>query len=390
MSQRIYFDESGFTGNNLLHPHQRFFAYASVATNDAEAKDFVDELIRKYGIQNGELKGSKLVKFNKGRKAIDEIFDHFEGRLKVSISDKKFALACKFFEYIFEPCLSEINSLFYGIGFHRFIANILYVEFLARGAGAEEIFSEFEKLMRTRDETKLTGIFSSSVHPENSPIIAQIREFAQCRSGDIRDELSSLSDVGVGKWILDLTNTALFTLLANWGTEFDVLTAVCDSSKPLQDEHSLFDAMIGRKEQLFSDAFGENHPITFNMSGPIEFLDSKTTHGIQLADAIAAASVYVFSGADDDHAKKWRSILPDIGRYGSIFPDFDEINLKDRGVQRNAVVLLELHSRAKNGLSLTEGMPEYLHLVTQRLVTHPMWHNPAAHRTLRDETAHRR
>lgn len=382
MSQRIYFDESGFTGNNLLHPHQSFLAYASVATNDAEAKDFVEELIRKYGIQNGELKGSKLVKFNNGRKAIDEIFDRFEGRLKVSISDKKFALACKFFEYIFEPCFSDINCMFYNIGFHRFIANILYVEFVARSAGAEKIFSEFEELMRTKDETKLPEIFSSSVHPENSPIITHIREFSQCRASDIRNELSSLSEVGVGKWILDLTNTALFTLLANWGTEFDVLTAVCDPSKPLEHEHSLFDATIDRNEQLFSDAFGEKHPVTFNLSGPIEFLDSKTTHGIQLADAIAAASVYVFSGADDDHANKWRSILPAIGHYGSIIPDLDEINPRDRRAQRNAVMLLELHSRARNGLSLTEGILEYIQLVTQKLVTHPMWHNPAVHRTL--------
>lgn len=133
MPQKIYFDESGFTGNNLLHPNQKHFAYGSIATDDTEAKEFVTGLIKKYGIQNGELKGRQLVKFNKGRKAIDEIFEHFEGRIKISISDKKFALACKFFEYIFEPCISDINSLFYGIGFHKFIANILYVEFLARG-----------------------------------------------------------------------------------------------------------------------------------------------------------------------------------------------------------------------------------------------------------------
>ena len=57
MSQRIYFDESGFTGNNLPHPHQTLFAYASIATNDTEAQNFVEELIRKYGLQNGEMAG---------------------------------------------------------------------------------------------------------------------------------------------------------------------------------------------------------------------------------------------------------------------------------------------------------------------------------------------
>lgn|GEM_PF-386683 len=373
MSQRIYFDESGFTGNNLLQHDQKFFAYASVATDDYETKHFVEGLTKKYGVQNGELKGSKLVKFHRGRQAIDEIFAHFGDRLKVSISDKKFALACKLHEYIFEPCYSEINSLFYGIGFHRFIANILYLEFAARGAGAEEIFCEFEGLMRTKAEANLQGIFSASVHPENSPIITQIREFAQYRSGHIRAELAALREAGAGKWILDLTNSALFTLLANWGAEYDEITAVCDPSKPLQDDHEIFKAMIGRKDRIFSDAIvGQRHPISFNLSGPIQFFDSKITHGIQIADAVAAASVYIFSGASDEHAKKWPEILAAIGHYGSIFPDLDELNPKNLRTQRNAILLMELHSRAKKGLSLTSDMATYLDSVSRLLSIQPM------------------
>jgi hypothetical protein len=38
MAQKIYFDESGFTGNNLLNEKQNYFAYASVATNPDEVK----------------------------------------------------------------------------------------------------------------------------------------------------------------------------------------------------------------------------------------------------------------------------------------------------------------------------------------------------------------
>lgn len=373
MPQKIYFDESGFTGNNLLHPDQNYFSYASVATDDVEAESFVESLIAKYGIQGGELKGSNLVRFHKGRKAIDEIFDVFGDRLKVSISDKKFALACKFHEYIFEPCYSDINSIFYGVGFHRFIANILYVEFVARGAGAEAIFAEFEDLMRTKDESKLNGIFSSSAHPENSPVITQIREFAQYRADDIRSELTSLGDVGVGKWVLDLTNTALFTLLANWGTQHPEITAICDPSKPLQQDQGIFETMVGRNGgQVFSDLMGERHPITFNLTEPLRFADSKTTHGIQIADAVAAAAVHVFSGAQDEHAQRWRPIIGQIGHYGSIIPDRDEVNLKDRRVQRNAILLLELHCRAKERRSLIEGMSEFVQVVSQRLVTHPL------------------
>lgn len=373
LPQNIYFDESGYTGNNLLHPQQKYFAYASVATDDTEAQSFVERLIRDYGIQGGELKGSRLIKFARGRKAIDEIFTHFDGRIKISISDKKFALACKFHEYIFEPCYSSINSLFYNLGFHRFIANVLYMEFLARGAGAEEIFREFESLMRTRCETSLDKIFASSINDGNSPILIQIREFAQCRAEDIRAELEGLVGEGSGKWILDLTNTSLFTLLANWGIKHDQITAICDHSKPLATEQEIFNSMIGRTERVYSDAFGERHPITFNLSGPLQFRDSKNTHGIQLADAIAAAAVHVLSGANDDYAVKWRKpVALQSGDNGSIIPDKDAIDLENLQVQRNVAILMELHDRAKRGISLIDGIDDYVRKVTFRLRVDPM------------------
>jgi hypothetical protein len=373
MTQNIYFDESGYTGNNLLHPKQKFFAYASVATDDVEAKDFVEGIISKYGIQGRELKGKNLLKFGKGRKAIDEIFSHFDGRLKISVSDKKFALACKFYEYIFEPCYSEINSLFYDLGFHRFIANILYMEFSARGAGAEEIFVEFEDLMRTGREAGIKNIFLSSVHDGNSPVLTQIREFAQYRAEDVRAELAGLTGVGAGKWILDLTSTSLFTLLSNWGTEYEQITAICDPSRPLQADQSLFTEMIGREDRIYSNAFGESHPITFNLSGPLLFQDSKIAHGIQIADVIAAASVYVMSGAGDKSTDNWRVSVAKQGANGSIIPDMDAINLGALDVQRNLALLMELHSRAQKGQSLIDGIDEYARMVTHRLKFNPMF-----------------
>ena len=372
MSQKIYFDESGFTGNNLLSPDQRYFAYASIATDDAEARDFVDDLIGRYCIQGNELKGSKLIKFNKGRKAIDEILNRFGPRLKISISEKKFALACKFHEYIFEPCYSDANSLFYEIGFHRFIANILYSEFIARAAGAEQIFEEFEALIRNKDERNLKTIFSSSALTGNSKIMTHVLEFAQLGADDIRAELKALGDTGSGKWALDLTNSALFTLLANWGKTYPSITAVCDPSKPLQQSQGIFNAMVGRQgEQMFSDLIGERHPITFSLAEPLVFADSKTTHGIQLADAAAAAAVYAISSPQDEHTEHWRAIIAQVGHYGSVIPDHGELRPSDLRVQRNALVLLELHGRAKRGQSLIEGMGEYIQWVTHRLIQPP-------------------
>lgn len=369
MAQKIYFDESGFTGNNLLHPRQNYFAYGSVATNDDEAKQVVETIIKKYNIQGGELKGANLVKFAKGRRAITEILETFDGRIKISVSDKKFALAAKFHEYIFEPCYSDVNSLFYGVGFHRFIANLLYIEFVARGAGADELFAEFESLMREGKGENLLTIFSSSAVPEHSEAIRLIREFAQKRHQDIKGELESLADSDAGKWVLDLTNSALFTLLANWGTEHDVLTAICDHSKPLEHNQELFTSMIGNKERIYSEIGGQQHPITFNLSGPIEFLKSHDSYGIQIADAIAAAAVYVFSGPTDESADRWRPIIARQAHYGSVIPDKDEVKLELKHAQRNALLLQHIHQQAIKNLSITNGIQQVIINITRSLRT---------------------
>lgn len=371
MASTIYFDEAGYTGNHLMDPDQRFFAYGSVVTSDEEAREFVESLIRRYNIQNGELKGGRLVSHHKGRKAIDEILNEFHGRLLVTVSDKKYTLACKLFEYIFEPSISDINSLFYGVGFHRFIANILYVEFVARGAGAEQIFDEFQELMRRPDDGKLAELFSTSKHPDNSPIIMQVREFAQHRAADIKDELESLAGSSVGKWVLDVSNSSLHSLLAQWGMKYDVITAICDNSKPLRESGEFFKTMVSNEQRLRGGFAGNEQPMTFNLSGPLEFRDSKTCHGIQLADAVAGAAVHVVSGGTDDHAKRWRELLPEMSVL-NILPDRDELDLRLGKVRRNAVLLNELHHRATSGQDLIDGMPLFIAKLTQRLKLPPI------------------
>ncbi|QYG06061.1 DUF3800 domain-containing protein [Janthinobacterium sp. PAMC25594] len=368
MAQNIYFDESGFTGNNLLNEKQNYFAYASVATNPDEAKEVVERIMKQYRVQGGELKGKYLVRRHQGKLAIDDILTHFEGRVKISISDKKYALAGKFFEYIFEPSLSEISTLFYGINFHLFIANILYVEFIARGAGAEDIFNEFEALMREMDEEKLASLFSSSMCRGDSPILTQIREFAIHQIDDIRAELDSLRGGVTGKWILDLTGSALGSLLAHWGLMHDEITAICDESKPLMEKNDFFDGMIGRKgETIFVDSPTGKQPLTFNLSGPIQFASSAVEHGIQIADTLAAAAVFAVTNPDDPMAQKWCAMLPEIGSYGSVIPDFDHLDLNGMAAKLNALVLMELHSRATKKQNLLVEMPEYVQFMAHAL-----------------------
>jgi len=369
----LHFDESGFTGNNLLHKQQKIFCYASVECPHQEAKDFVEHIIKKHRIQNGEIKGGKLLKGVKGKRAVDEIIQHFKGRFKISVSDKKYALACKFFEYIFEPAIQSVSSIFYNINFHRFISNMLHVELTVRGAMAEEIFEDFEKLMRTGDFDGLKALFSESKNEGISPILEQICDFAIHNKESVIEELDGYAGNGAGKWVLDLTNTALFSLLAEWGQEYDQLTAYCDQSKPLSEDQELFNVMINREDKKYSHISGTDFPITFNLKEPLKLVDSRVVHGVQLADAIAGAFAYTCDNKNqDEYAEKWRGMIEEHVIFGSVFQDYDHLDLSKLEVQRNAVLLQELTERSKNGHSLTEGIGEYIQLITVVLRENPL------------------
>jgi hypothetical protein len=62
----IYFDESGFTGNDLLNDDQPVFVYASVAIEPSQAEDIIAEMISRFRLQGDELKGSNLVGHTRG------------------------------------------------------------------------------------------------------------------------------------------------------------------------------------------------------------------------------------------------------------------------------------------------------------------------------------
>ena len=121
------------------------------------------------------------------------------------------------------------------------------------------------------------------------------------------------------------------------------------------EKNDFFDGMIGRKDKtIFVDSPIGKQPLTFNLSGPIQFAGSAVEHGIQIADTLAAAAVFAVSNPDDPMAQKWAEMLPEIGKCGSVMPDFDHLDLNGVPAKLNAIVLMELHSRAvKKKLCLT-------------------------------------
>jgi hypothetical protein len=242
-------DEAGYTGNHLLDETQPYFAYASHDLSVEEAKGLLDEARALYPVQMPELKARKLLRSNRGRRLLEFVADRVEGRYIATLYDKRLALCCKLFEYIYEPVLQENNRLFYENGLHKFVAMFLYMHLLATPATMGLLAAEFELFLRTLDPSDAPTLLGSG--PEDDPMdpLGMVRRFARGFNVVIARETQSLREIGDrGRWMLDLTTTAVYSHLVAWGRRHPLIEVVCDDSKPLMALGETFDVMINRND----------------------------------------------------------------------------------------------------------------------------------------------
>ncbi len=370
----LYFDESGFTGENLLNPSQKTFAYASVNITPDKADKLVSKIIDKYKIQNGELKGINLIRRTRGKNAILEILQEIQNDIKISIDDKRYALAGKFFEYIFEPILAQKSSIFYQLNFHKYISNVLYISFVSNDSIANDMLVIFEELVRKKDFSLLEKIISllEKKH-ENRDIIkffTDILLFIDIHQETIYNEIKDLP-----LWTNDLSISSLNSLFSEWGETKKEIIAFCDNSKPIEAQKDFFKNMMGRTDIVyhpFINNDGKPIPMTYNLK-ELNLVDSKEHAGIQLADIVATASTYTFQMNEEknEFTDKYFSILNNKIAFGSVFPDFNHIDLKKKEVRLNAYIFEEIISRTKNKISILDDIESAILYGCQQLQYYP-------------------
>lgn len=358
VAQKIYCDKSGFTGPELLRGSP-YFTYSSVAIEPDEAGELVARIIRDYRIQAAELKGRKMLRHPRGRRAVDDIFKKLVGRTKTGVFEKRFALAGKFYEYVFEPPLAKQSGIFYAARFHLFIANLLYLHLIVQ-RHSDNVLEDFQEAMRNLSEGR--PLFSSRGGEDESLPMQYIAAFYRGNTAAIQEELGSLGSE-TDKWILDLTSTALHSLLCEWAETADLLDVTCDESKPLAASNSIWDAMVGNDRRAYHLLFGTRQRITYNLLRPVELARSIDTPGLQIADVIASATAAVFERPNDPTLQAFRErAIEGCSSNLTVLPMLAEIDLESLAVQRNYIVLRELAERSARGEQL---LPECAWLVLE-------------------------
>ncbi|HEY7210575.1 MAG TPA: DUF3800 domain-containing protein, partial [Bryobacteraceae bacterium] len=277
MAGIIYCDESGFSGNNLSDDAAPYFVFAGVLIEPREAEALVSEVKSTYRIQ-GEMKGSNLTKHSNGREAIRTVLERCASKAKIAVAHKKFALAGKLFEYVFEPALSTNSKFFYDAGFHLFIANILCAAWQAQPETASALMNAFQESMRSLDQKHLDSlkeVFAGSTDKDSPQNL--VFRFAQATKETIRSEMEDhMGKNPAGRWVLDLSATCLNQLLLSWGEVLGEMTVICDSSKPLYELQEPFRWRVGyRGEKQYVEIGGRRELLTYSLAEPMRNRDDE-------------------------------------------------------------------------------------------------------------------
>jgi hypothetical protein len=360
-------DESGYTGPDLLHKDQRYFAYASVAISDDEASDIIKRARATHPVQMPELKARVLMSSERGCRLVAALLADLEGRYIVSINDKLLALCGWFFEYIYEPVYQDDPRLLYRKNFHRFVAMYTWLWMTDNESQARPAIEQFQRYMRSRKPSDAPFLFDNPRAPlsfegTEHPFESILRFAYGYRDIIIADNARLDKELpDGGRWTLDLATSALWSHLNHWGAKGKLLSVRCDASKPLEANIKSF---TGDENDPGIRRARENHnPEWFGwrLLEPIAFIDSRDHPANQLADVIAGTMIAIVA---NDFPPESRTVGEMITRHvhpHSIMPDMDIIDPSSRSAAVNALIAYDLAKRAERRGDPYELLAEMYH-----------------------------
>ncbi|MFN3677995.1 MAG: DUF3800 domain-containing protein [Sphingomonas pseudosanguinis] len=351
----IFCDESGLTGPNLLDPNQRLFTYAGVAMGDGEAWALLADLRRTHSILDDELKAKDLLKTVAGKAFILDILQAIEGRYSVVAYDKATALCAKLFEYVYEPVFQDNPDLLYAKNLHRFVTMYCYTFLVVNDQLGGDAVRQFLAFMRSYDPAAAPLLFSRNQSEQSADAnpFEMITSFANGYRRMIVADNQSERDAGTspGTLTLDLTSSALFSLMCHFGAQGRPLAVTCDENPQLERGTRTLtggqdDPGLKRARRLHPDA-GQ---IDYTLARPIAFEDSRNRPALQVADIVAGTASSCGLGRLTERGLQEH--LTAIDRHlhpHCIFPDYSVVRLTNREAMVNWVVLFGLGDRGRLG-----------------------------------------
>ena len=287
----IYFDESGYTGHDLLNPDQPSFAVASVDVEEASSRTLLQTSFPRY--QAKEFKFTRILRQpNKHSNlvAFAERLAEISNNIFVYLCDKKFAAFAKAADVLIEPILHERGLNFYSGGFGRRYVNTFH-HAIHQFAGAslyDAIVQWYIQFSRSPSEKELQPLRSiaQSCPEQVKPFICMLVTGAEfCSKGD-GSPLTADNDIQA---------SCVLASLYHWRTRTNgEINIVHDASSNFFRQLPLWNLITSSDVQAATITYEEGRQSTFPLHvAQTRPGNSEDSYSLQLCDMIAGLSAHL-------------------------------------------------------------------------------------------------
>lgn len=294
---RVYVDESGHTGEDLMSLDQPIFSVGSAYLSHDEAVTILAEA----GLSaRRDWKFRKLRRSGAGRRAILKVLEALTPQsAKFALAHKRYVIVAKIVDQLLEPVLSEAGIDLYDRGGQVVVASTWFFSLpIAMGdEGADRFYRAFVDMHRKRSEATIAEFFR--VLTELAPRVpAPLQDDLQVLLNS-RDDARALllGERAVQENEIDPQVSMPITLFDGWGRHIGMPFEV------VYDDSAVLEAWMPQLEPfLYSDmpqrtiGYGERAFSLPLLVAKISFGDSRSFPQIQIADIVAGATAFLFEG----------------------------------------------------------------------------------------------
>ena len=304
----IYFDESNFTGYNLLDAQQPVFVVSTSDICEAEAEDILRSSFPLY--RGEEFKFAKAWKDKRKRSLLPfaERMLPMADRVFSYVIDKRFAVLTKAIDFLIEPMLNDAGFDWYADGYCSKYANWAHYGFtqFAPPGLYEAIVSRYQTFSRNPTPQTLADMQFTFQLMANSPqgeggfyiVLDQLALGAEKFEQYHTLENFSGSD--------ELQVTTMVALVAHWRQRCDEdLIVIHDNSSNFYRHRSLWEKIVGPESPSRVHPINDGTTVQF----PLRVIqtigrDSKESYAIQLCDIVAGMTAKIRNAYSSEEDQK--------------------------------------------------------------------------------------
>jgi hypothetical protein len=332
MVKTLFFDESGFTGYNLLDPSQPIFAVASADVDEQLALDILRDAFPRY--QGPEFKFANIwnSRNRAGLRTFASRFADLSQNVFVYMIDKRFGVLTKIVDFLIEPIITNAGFDFYDEGFCWKYAN--YIHFGITQVATPELYialtNAYQAFSRNPTAETLTQLqWQLGVMEESAD--ERVRVFFEQMAMGAR-AFHAFHDLASFKGSDELQLTTMLAIISHWRILYkDDFAIIHDDSSNFLRSADLWRRItsnnVPRQLHRSGDGSLTEFPLRVTSTTP---MDSKASRSIQFCDILAGLSARHFSPLTKDDDRAFMDELIDSGlkelsfngiRPEPVFPD---------------------------------------------------------------------